>query len=169
LIINLRSSHDKLETGPKINRASAGGRVCVQLQTNDLVMSQPRIPTIDVYEPLIGAQSVERIRSKAEKFEGMRVANFNSTYYGGGVAEMLSSLTLLMNSLGLQTEWRVIQGTPDFFFHHKKNAQRAARGRNRFVRNQKRNFRTGDVRKQRAQFPHPRLRHRPRSATVAVD
>jgi len=33
---------------------------------------------------------------------------------------MLSSLTLLLNSLGLQTEWRVIAGTPDFFSITKK-------------------------------------------------
>jgi trehalose synthase len=44
----------------------------------------------------------------------------NSTYYGGGVAEILSSLTLLMNSLGLRTQWRVIQGTADFFSITKK-------------------------------------------------
>ena len=31
-----------------------------------------------------------------------------------------SSLTLLMNSLGLRTEWRVIQGSPDFFSITKK-------------------------------------------------
>src|SRR5207237_2418424 len=78
-------------------------------------MTQPRIPRIEDYEPLIGAENVERIRKKAEKFKGLRVVNFNSTYYGGGVAEMLSSLTLLLNSLGLQAEWRVIEGTPDFF------------------------------------------------------
>jgi trehalose synthase len=48
------------------------------------------------------------------------VVNFNSTYYGGGVAEILSSLTLLMNRLGIKTEWRVIQGTPDFFSITKK-------------------------------------------------
>jgi len=36
------------------------------------------------------------------------------------VAEIISSLTLLMNSLGLRTEWRVIQGTPDFFSITKK-------------------------------------------------
>ena len=84
---------------------------------NHLVMTQPRIPRVDDYEPLIGAESVERIRSKAEKFKVLRVANFNSTYYGGGVAETLSSL---MNSLGLQAEWRVIQGTPDFFSITKK-------------------------------------------------
>ena len=77
-------------------------------------------PQIDDYEPLIGAKDVDRIRKKAEKFKALRVVNFNSTYYGGGVAEMLSSLTLLMNSLGLRTEWRVIQGTPDFFSITKK-------------------------------------------------
>jgi trehalose synthase len=79
-----------------------------------------RVPQIEDYEPLIGAGNVARIRKKAEKFKGLRVANFNSTYYGGGVAEMLSSLTLLMNSLGLRTEWRVIQGTADFFSITKK-------------------------------------------------
>src|SRR2546421_12668860 len=84
------------------------------------MMTKPRIPQIDDYEPLIGAENVDRIQAKAEKFKGLRVVNFNSTYYGGGVAEMLSSLTLLMNSLGLRTEWRVLQGTPDFFSITKK-------------------------------------------------
>lgn len=79
-----------------------------------------RVPHIKDYEPLIGAENVERIRKKAEKLKGLRVANFNSTYHGGGVAEMLSSLTLLMNSSGLRSEWRVIQGTPDFFSITKK-------------------------------------------------
>ena len=83
-------------------------------------MAQYRIQRIEDYIELIGAAKVERIRNKAKEFKGLRVANFNSTYYGGGVAEMLSSMTLLMNSLGLQTEWRVIQGTPDFFSITKK-------------------------------------------------
>jgi len=78
------------------------------------------LPQIEDYEPLIGREAVERIREKARKFNGLRVANFNSTYYGGGVAEMISSLTLLMNSLGLRSEWRVIQGTADFFSITKK-------------------------------------------------
>ena len=83
-------------------------------------MTHHRIQQIEDYEPLIGGEKVERVREKAQKFKGLRVANFNSTYFGGGVAEMLSSMTLLMNSLGLQTEWRVIQGTPDFFSITKK-------------------------------------------------
>ncbi len=83
-------------------------------------MAHYRITQIDDYEPLIGQETVERIRQKAAKLKGLRVANFNSTYYGSGVAETISSLTLLMNSLGLRTEWRVIQGTADFFSITKK-------------------------------------------------
>jgi trehalose synthase len=83
-------------------------------------MADYRIIQIEDYEPLIGRETVERIRQKATKLKGLRVANFNSTYYGGGVAEIISSLTLLMNSVGLRTEWRVIQGTPDFFSITKK-------------------------------------------------
>src|SRR5438477_2053344 len=83
-------------------------------------MARYRITQIEDYEPLVGRETVERIREKARKFKDLRVANFNSTYYGGGVAEMISSLTLLMNSLGLRTEWRVIQGTADFFSITKK-------------------------------------------------
>src|SRR5256714_15550275 len=83
-------------------------------------MSKHLLPQVEDYEPLIGGDAVERIREKARKFEGLRVANFNSTYYGGGAAEMISSLTLLMNSLGLRNEWRVIQGPADFFSITKK-------------------------------------------------
>ncbi len=83
-------------------------------------MGRYRVTQIGDYEPLVGAEVVERIRDKAAKLKGLRVTNFNSTYYGGGVAETISSLTLLMNSLGLRTEWRVIQGTPDFFSITKK-------------------------------------------------
>src|SRR2546430_5285284 len=83
-------------------------------------MAQDRIQRIEDYVELIGAAKVERIRNKAKEFEGLRVANFNSTYDGRRVAETLPSRTLLMNTLGLQTEWRVIQGTPDFFSITKK-------------------------------------------------
>ncbi len=48
-------------------------------------MAPYRIPQIEDYEPFIGIENVERIREKARKLKGLRVANFNSTYYGGGV------------------------------------------------------------------------------------
>ncbi len=74
-----------------------------------------QLVTVADYEPLIGAEAVDRISRKAERLCDMRVVNVNSTYYGGGVADILSSLTLLMNASGIRTGWRVLQGRPDFF------------------------------------------------------
>ncbi|HUJ09674.1 MAG TPA: hypothetical protein VL171_06575 [Verrucomicrobiae bacterium] len=72
-----------------------------------------KLPKVEDYAPFIGAKAVDRILSKAEALRGFRFTNINSTYYGGGVAELLSSMTLLMNGLGLEAGWRVLQGSPD--------------------------------------------------------
>ena len=74
-----------------------------------------KLTSVEDYEQLVGAETVERILKKAERLRDMHVANVSSTYYGGGVAEILSSLTVLMNTSGIRTGWRVIQGRPDFF------------------------------------------------------
>jgi trehalose synthase len=79
-----------------------------------------QLVTVADYEPLIGAKAVDRISRKAERLRDMHVVNVNSTYYGGGVADILSSLTLLMNASGIRTGWRVLQGRPDFFSITKK-------------------------------------------------
>ncbi len=79
-----------------------------------------RVVNIDDYEPLVGKKTIERIRKKASKFQGFHVVNINSTYYGGGVAELLSSMTLLMNGIGIKAGWRVMQGSPDYFSITKK-------------------------------------------------
>jgi trehalose synthase len=79
-----------------------------------------RIIHVDQYKELAGAESIERIKKKAEKVQHLHIVNVNSTYYGGGVAQTLAPLTLLMNSLGIETGWRVIHGPPDFFSVTKK-------------------------------------------------
>lgn len=79
-----------------------------------------RLASIEDYEPLIGSESVARILRKVDRVRDMHVVHINSTYYGGGVAELLSSLTLLMNASGIRTGWRVIEGRPDFFSVTKK-------------------------------------------------
>lgn len=83
-------------------------------------MKKQIITQIKDYEPMVGAETIERIMKKAKTLRNLHVANVNSTYYGGGVAELLTSLTLLMNSVGIKTGWRVIQGAPDFFSITKK-------------------------------------------------
>ena len=83
-------------------------------------MIHHRLTQVEEYEKFVGSETIKRIRKKAEALEGIHVAHVNSTYYGGGVAELLSSITLLLNSVGVRTEWRVIQGSPDFFSITKK-------------------------------------------------
>lgn len=84
------------------------------------MIHHPRVVRLEDYEPYIGAEAVDRILSKAEKLQDLHVVNVNSTYYGGGVAELLGSMTILMNQVGIKTGWRVIQGSPDFFSITKK-------------------------------------------------
>lgn len=71
--------------------------------------------TLRDYEPLIGVKAFERIAAKAAKLRGLHTTHISSTYYGGGVAEILSPLTLLMNECGIETDWHIIQGHPEFF------------------------------------------------------
>jgi trehalose synthase len=80
------------------------------------------MPSIGIkdYEKYVGAGTVRRIRDKARQLRDLHVVNINSTYYGGGVSQFLSSTTLLMNSLGIRTGWRVVHGSPDFFSVTKK-------------------------------------------------
>src|SRR5215207_9031880 len=75
---------------------------------------------IEQYEPLIGAATLERIAAKADRVRTMRVAHISSTFYGGGVTELLTPLTLMMNATGIETDWHLIQGTPGFFGCTKK-------------------------------------------------
>jgi len=85
-----------------------------------LVSDDFKLTTVTDFEPLIGTETVERILAKARRVRDLHIVNVNSTYYGGGVAEILSSLTLLFNSVDVRCGWRVIQGRLDFFSVTKK-------------------------------------------------
>ena len=83
-------------------------------------MSRFKLPRIKDYEQIVGTQTIERIKAKAKPLQGLHVTNVNSTYYGGGVSQLLSSMTLLMDSIGIETGWRTVHGPPDFFSLTKK-------------------------------------------------
>jgi trehalose synthase len=78
------------------------------------------LPRVEDFVSLVGEETVDRILAKAKALSDLHVLHVNSTYYGGGVAELLTSMTLLMNSAGIETGWRVLQGRPDFFSVTKK-------------------------------------------------
>jgi trehalose synthase len=81
---------------------------------------QPLHVQLEDYEQFVGAETVERVRQKVQHLGDVRIAHVNSTREGGGVAEILSSLSPLMNNAGIDTEWKVIEGSPEFFNVTKK-------------------------------------------------
>ncbi|MDP3919909.1 MAG: glycosyltransferase [Candidatus Omnitrophota bacterium] len=86
-----------------------------------------KLTTIQDYAKVVGDETVDRILKKAKQLENLHVVNVNSTGYGGGVAEILSSMTILMNGLNILTGWRTIIGRPDFFLIT-KNMHNAIQG-----------------------------------------
>ena len=72
-------------------------------------------PTLDDYAAVIGAETVREIRLLAAPLKGRRVVMVNSTYVGGGVAEMLARLIPLLSELGIECRWEVIRGNAEFY------------------------------------------------------
>ena len=85
-------------------------------------MGSPVLPTVPVtprnvddYVAAAGEQAVENLRRAATPLTGARILNLSSTAFGGGVAELLHTHVGLMNGLGIDAAWQVIQGSDDFF------------------------------------------------------
>ncbi len=76
--------------------------------------------TLEDYREIVGDDVLSRLYKRVRRLYGARVLHINSTFFGGGVAEMLTSLVPLMNSVGLDADWRILHGTPDFFNVTKK-------------------------------------------------
>ncbi len=70
---------------------------------------------LDEYRPIVGDEDITAVRALAEPLVGARVLHVNATAFGGGVAEMLSTLVPLMNDVGLDAQWQVIAGSEEFF------------------------------------------------------
>ncbi len=70
---------------------------------------------IEDYKSIIGEEKINEIMSKVEVLEGKHILCINSTFNGGGVAEILNSLVPMFNKAGLRVGWRVLHGSDDFF------------------------------------------------------
>ena len=75
---------------------------------------------LDDYHEIVGDEVIARIYARARSLRKKHILHINSTSMGGGVAEILSSLVPLMNDIGIDTGWRILHGSPDFFNVTKK-------------------------------------------------
>jgi len=69
----------------------------------------------DAYANVAGPEVVTHLRQLARPLAGMKVVHVNSTRVGGGVAEILEKLVPLMQELGIDTAWEVIEGNEQFY------------------------------------------------------
>ncbi len=75
---------------------------------------------IEDYETIVGRSYIEELKILGDRLSGKIIQNINSTYVGGGVAEILSHLVPLFNQLGVDARWNIIQGSDKFFEVTKK-------------------------------------------------
>lgn len=80
------------------------------------------------YQSIIGKRNIKQIKSLARLSRGKKIIMVNSTKDGGGVAEILHRLVPLLNELGINCRWEVINGN-NGFFNITKNIHNALQGK----------------------------------------
>jgi trehalose synthase len=68
----------------------------------------------DFREPA-GEEAVERLREAAAPLKGSRLVQLSSTSFGGGVSELLYSHIPLLQDLGIDADWQLMDGSEEFF------------------------------------------------------
>ena len=76
-------------------------------------VAEPR--HLDDYRKSAGDEAVDRLAEVAAKLKGARLVNLSSTSFGGGVAELLYTHIPLLQDLGIDAEWKLIEGSEEFF------------------------------------------------------
>ena len=70
---------------------------------------------LENYRGITTDERLAEIYQRARKLYNRHFIHISATYQGGGVAEMLYPLVLLMNDVGIDTGWRILHGSQDFF------------------------------------------------------
>ena len=86
------------------------------------------------YEAVVGRSCIEELSVIADRLSGKIVQNINSTFVGGGVAEILEHMVPLLNQLGVDARWDIIRGNEQFFEVTKK-FHNALHGKNEKITN----------------------------------
>jgi len=75
----------------------------------------PAEPWLSRYETIVGAGTLRALEALARKLRGHRIVMVNTTKTGGGVAEILHRVVVILNELGVPTTWEVMEGDERFF------------------------------------------------------
>ena len=70
---------------------------------------------LEDFRHIVSDETLAEIYAKARRLYGKHIVHLNATYQGGGVAEILYSLVLLMNDVGIDAGWRILHGSQEFF------------------------------------------------------
>ncbi len=76
--------------------------------------------TLENYRGIVDDVVITEIYRKARRLYNKKILNINSTFQGGGVAEMLSTMVPLANDVGMDVGWRILHANEDFFGVTKK-------------------------------------------------
>ena len=98
---------------------------------NDTAISQYKT-RLEEYQPIVGKNIIDELEILGSHLAGRKVLNVNSTFSGGGVAEILTRMIPLLNQLGVDATWDVIQGD-EAFFNVTKKFHNALHGRDESV------------------------------------
>jgi trehalose synthase len=80
----------------------------------------------------VGKSTLEELELLAANLSGKVIQNINSTFSGGGVAEILNRMVPLLEQLGVDAHWDIIKGDDPFFWVTKK-FHNALHGRNQVI------------------------------------
>ena len=70
---------------------------------------------LEDFRYIVPDEKLAEIYTRARGLYGKHIVHLNATYQGGGVAEILYSLVLLMNDVGIDAGWRILHGSQEFF------------------------------------------------------
>ncbi len=75
---------------------------------------------LEAYKSIVGNEKIEKLQGIGQRLKGLKILELSSTAQGGGVAEMLYNSVPFLNMIGIEAEWKIIQGHKSYFECTKK-------------------------------------------------
>lgn len=69
----------------------------------------------EAYKKTTSQETIDQLFQLAAPLQNITIVHVNSTKEGGGVAEILVKMVPMTQALGINTQWEVIEGSPEFF------------------------------------------------------